>query len=273
MARMPRLGQKVAGQHMAFENEALRNDPDTSDWHIMPKLHMFQHISEAPYPPKDYWCYRDETVGGELACLFWRKSGKNNPGTNAANCLLRWQQENHFPAIPLDWRNQMELHCLACTRPTSIPFSVSLHFLTHHTAWLIGKKQGLQLWQPHFIPKAAHFGSSILIFSSSSILELPAQFWKLNFGSSILELQLLFWSWQLQNGASWSPRVSTYLSIYPSIHLSLSTYLSIYLSFFLSIDILIYLSIHIHLSIDRSIAVSVYLSIDLSIYFGAPIEL
>jgi hypothetical protein len=102
MARMPRLGQKVAGQYMALENEALRNDPDTSDWHIMPKLHMFQHISEAPYPPKDYWCYRDETVGGELARLFWRKSGKNSPGTNAANCLLRWQQENHFPAIPLD---------------------------------------------------------------------------------------------------------------------------------------------------------------------------
>lgn len=45
------------------------------------------------------------------------------------------------------------------------------------------------------------------MFSSSSILELPAQFWKLSFGSSILELQLLFWSWQLQNGASWSPRV------------------------------------------------------------------
>jgi len=102
MARMPRLGEKVAGQYMALENEALRNDPDTSDWHIMPKLHMFQHISEAPYPPKDYWCYRDETVGGELARLLWRKSGKNNPGTNAANCLLRWQQENHFPAIPLD---------------------------------------------------------------------------------------------------------------------------------------------------------------------------
>ena len=47
------------------------------------------------------------------------------------------------------------------------------------------------------------------MFSSSFILELRAQFWKLHFGSFILELQLLFWSWQLQNGASWSPRVWT----------------------------------------------------------------
>ena len=76
MARMPRLGHKVAGQYMALENEALRNDPDSLDWHIMPKLHLFQHISEAPYPPKEYWCYRDETVGGELARLFWRASEK-----------------------------------------------------------------------------------------------------------------------------------------------------------------------------------------------------
>ena len=102
IARLPRLGHKVASQYMALENEALRNDPNTTTWHIMPKLHMFQHIADAPCSPKEYWCYRDETVGGQLADLFTRRSGKNNPATNASNCLLRWQQENHFPAIPLD---------------------------------------------------------------------------------------------------------------------------------------------------------------------------
>ena len=102
LARLPRLGHKVASQYMALENEALRNDPNTTTWHIMPKLHMFQHIADAPCSPKEYWCYRDETVGGELAHLFRRRSGKNNPATNASNCLLMWQQENRFPAIPLD---------------------------------------------------------------------------------------------------------------------------------------------------------------------------
>ena len=82
LARLPRLGHKVASQYMALENEALRNDPNTTTWHIMPKLHMFQHIADAPCSPKEYWCYRDETVGGELAHLFRRRSGKKNPATN-----------------------------------------------------------------------------------------------------------------------------------------------------------------------------------------------
>ena len=76
------------------EAEPKRPDANTTVWHIMPKLHMFQHIAEAPHCPKEYWCYRDETMGGELAHLFlekvWEKSWHQ-----------KWQQENTFPAIPL----------------------------------------------------------------------------------------------------------------------------------------------------------------------------
>lgn len=99
---LPKYAQKVGSQYMALEREAQRADPGTKHWHIMPKLHMFQHICEAGYPPKDYWCYRDETVGGSLADLFVRRGGKNSPATNAENCLLRFQQETLFPHIPLD---------------------------------------------------------------------------------------------------------------------------------------------------------------------------
>ena len=103
MAEIQKHGQKVAGQHMALdlENESLRLDPESKAWHIMPKLHMFQHICGNAHKPKDYWYYQNEITGGFRAKLFKRRGGKN-PGNNAANCLLRWQSLTHFPALPLD---------------------------------------------------------------------------------------------------------------------------------------------------------------------------
>eukprot|EP00438_Fugacium_kawagutii_P001267 Skav224315 [mRNA] locus=scaffold227:462147:463004:- [translate_table: standard] len=97
---LQKQGDKVARQYMALEREALVQDPDSKDWHIMPKLHMFQHIVESGFPPKDYWRYKDETCGGVLAKLFERKGGPNLPGKNAENALLKWQQESEFPCIP-----------------------------------------------------------------------------------------------------------------------------------------------------------------------------
>lgn len=66
---VPKYGQKVAGQYMALEREARRYNPEGKILHIVPKFHMFQHICEAPYPPKDY-CI------GAIAMKLWRDLGK-----------------------------------------------------------------------------------------------------------------------------------------------------------------------------------------------------
>lgn len=97
-ADLPKWGAKVAGQYMALENHAKRNGSNA--FHIMPKLHMFQHICESGLPPKDFWCYHDETTGGFLAQLFTRRGGKDNPGKNCENMLARWKHLTPFPAQP-----------------------------------------------------------------------------------------------------------------------------------------------------------------------------
>ena len=96
---LPKLGAKVAGQYMALEAHAIRNE--SNDFHIMPKLHLFQHICECGFAPKDFWCYQDETTGGFLAQLFTRRGGKDNPGKNCENLFLRWQKAMAFPSFTL----------------------------------------------------------------------------------------------------------------------------------------------------------------------------
>ena len=95
---LPKAGAKVAGQYMALEAHAMRNGSHA--FHIMPKLHMFQHICESGLPPKDFWCYHDESTGGLLAQLFTRRGGKDSPGKNCENMLKRWKQITAFPAQP-----------------------------------------------------------------------------------------------------------------------------------------------------------------------------
>ena len=95
---LPKQGAKVAGQYMALEHHAIRND--TTAYHIMPKLHLFQHICECGFPPKEFWTYLDETTGGQVAKLFIRKGGWDNPGKNCQNMFLRWQQVTPFPSLP-----------------------------------------------------------------------------------------------------------------------------------------------------------------------------
>jgi hypothetical protein len=101
LQELPKYGGKVASQYMALEQEALRHDPDSSAWHIMPKLHLFQHLCECGCGPKDFWCYQDETAGGVLAQLFTRRGGWENPGTNCRRTLERWQQVTAFPVVAL----------------------------------------------------------------------------------------------------------------------------------------------------------------------------
>ena len=95
---MPKACQKLALQYIELEKEALQIDPDNSKtWHIMPKLHLLQHLCEMGFPPKDTWAYKDETMGGTLAKLFTRRGGKDNPGHNCFEVLDRWCHTTAFP--------------------------------------------------------------------------------------------------------------------------------------------------------------------------------
>ena len=59
-AALLKAGQKMAQQYVELEKEALEKENST-DFHIMPKLHLFQHLCEMKHP-KDTWCYKDETL-------------------------------------------------------------------------------------------------------------------------------------------------------------------------------------------------------------------
>lgn len=97
-AALLKAGQKMAQQYVELEKEALEKENST-DFHIMPKLHLFQHLCEMKHPPKDTWCYKDETFGHTVSKLFTRRGGKDNPGHNASEVLDRWTYSNPFPLL------------------------------------------------------------------------------------------------------------------------------------------------------------------------------
>ena len=101
LPEMAKWGHKVASQYMALEREAVRSNPETLDWRIMPKLHQYLHLVECGYPIQDFWCYADETAGGVFARLYERRGGKQVPGTHCAQMLERWQQTTPFPCVAM----------------------------------------------------------------------------------------------------------------------------------------------------------------------------
>ena len=94
LAEMPEHGRKVAGQYIALERDAVRREPDTNTWKIMPKFHQYLHLTECGYPIQEFWCYADEGA----AVQNW--GGREGPGTHCARMLERWQQLTKFSALP-----------------------------------------------------------------------------------------------------------------------------------------------------------------------------
>jgi len=96
---LQKAGLKMAKQYDELEKEALRLDPDTTNWHIMPKIHLCQRLCEMGVPVKDFWTYKDETMGGTLAKIFRRRGGEDNPSHNASEVLHRWKCSTAFPTL------------------------------------------------------------------------------------------------------------------------------------------------------------------------------
>ena len=78
---LQKAGLKMAKQYGEMEKEALRLDPETTNWPIMPKIHPCQHLCEMGVPVKDFWTYKDETMGGTLAFFSGEEVAKTTPAT------------------------------------------------------------------------------------------------------------------------------------------------------------------------------------------------
>ena len=76
LQKLPGACQKVAEQYKQLQAEAEKGDHFNS-WHIMPKMHLFQHLCEMGSSCKDFWTYKDETAGGTFAKFFVRRGGKD----------------------------------------------------------------------------------------------------------------------------------------------------------------------------------------------------
>ena len=96
---LQKAGLKMAKQYGEMEKEALRLDPETTNWHIMPKIHLCQHLCEMGVPVKDFWTYKGETMGGTLPIFFRRRGGKDNPSHNASEVLDKWKCSTAFPTL------------------------------------------------------------------------------------------------------------------------------------------------------------------------------
>lgn len=69
-------------------------------FHIMPKLHMFQELTQMSKScPSLFWTYRDEEFGGTVASLSRRRGGSNNPTATAFSLLNKFRAKNAVPRI------------------------------------------------------------------------------------------------------------------------------------------------------------------------------
>ena len=98
LQKLPEACQKVAEQYKQLQREAEKGD-DFNSWHIMPKMHLFQHLCELGSSCKDLWTYKDETAGGTFAKFFVRRGGKDNPGHNCFEVLERWACSQDMPTF------------------------------------------------------------------------------------------------------------------------------------------------------------------------------
>ena len=99
LQKLPQACQKVAEQYIQLEAEAEKHE-DFNSWHIMPKMHLFQHLCEMGSSCKDFWTYKDETAGATFARFFVRRGGKDNPGHNCFEVLERWACFQDMPTFP-----------------------------------------------------------------------------------------------------------------------------------------------------------------------------
>ena len=90
LARFQELGDSFL-KHYIWLNQNLGQDGVL--WRLYPKHHMFWHLLHTVAPrngsPRDYWNWRDESFGGQLALVAKRRGGKAIPSHVAWELLQR----------------------------------------------------------------------------------------------------------------------------------------------------------------------------------------
>ena len=96
-AELAEASRKFANTYCALQ-ALVELTTGKQDWHIKPKLHLFQELCEyCQRNPRDFWCYADETFGNVCAKLGVRRGGRDHPGYNSKVILQYWCCSTPFP--------------------------------------------------------------------------------------------------------------------------------------------------------------------------------
>ena len=96
-AELAEASRKFANTYCALQ-ALVELTTGKQDWHIKPKLHLFQELCEyCQRNPRDFWCYADETFGNVCAKLAVRRGGRDYPGYNSKVILQYWCCSTPFP--------------------------------------------------------------------------------------------------------------------------------------------------------------------------------
>ena len=94
-AGLAAASRKFANSYCALM--LLDGDGPGHNWHVKPKLHLFQELCEfSARCPRDFWCYQDETFGNVCAKAQARRGGPDSPGHNTAVVLQTWCANTPF---------------------------------------------------------------------------------------------------------------------------------------------------------------------------------
>ena len=97
-AELATASRKFANSYCALQ-ALVELETGNQDWHIKPKLHLFQELCEfCGRNPRDFWCYADETFGNVCAKFAVRRGGIDSPGHNSSTILLHWCCSTPFPS-------------------------------------------------------------------------------------------------------------------------------------------------------------------------------
>ena len=92
LAKFQELGNQFL-EHVQWLNQHVAEADEGVLWRLMPKHHMFRHLllEVAPRhgPPNLYWCWLDESLGGQFAKAALRRGGKHNPDRISVDLLQR----------------------------------------------------------------------------------------------------------------------------------------------------------------------------------------
>ena len=92
----------LAKHSLRFSLLCVALEDSTDNWHVKPKLHLFQEMCEMHEDlgerPSAFWTYRDESFGGSVARLA-RTRGRNTASSVAKSMLQKFMAKHLLPRL------------------------------------------------------------------------------------------------------------------------------------------------------------------------------